>query len=181
MNDSDAFRSFIQQADHSLTDGFLPHDLSRGGEYGWITNMINCIISAGELHYAVMCNDKPVGCINVERFPQSYSRAGILRLMVLPQYYSLGIGTEAVRLIFDDAFDVHERNHHPEPYFNSLVARVVGDNPAAERVLTKNGFAYRGTQRRAVRSDDTFFDVRVFDITYDDYIRNRTQAPASHD
>lgn len=75
---------------------------------------------------------------------------GKISYFVDPQYWSKGIGSEAVSAFVDWVWDTQERD--------SLTAQVMRDNIASRRILEKTGFEFTG-----------YFPV---------FVQSRLQAPA---
>ena len=149
--DEESFRQLVKRGDHRLTDGFLPECYTDGCEYGWIQGMVDGLLWGDELHYAVDVDGKAVGCLNVSQCSGVYRRTGILRLILLPEYCGQGIGTQAVGIAITNAFHYFREDGFisKKGAFDRLHARIIGHNPAAERVLEKNGFVYEETMRNA--------------------------------
>ena len=164
-DDPEAFRQLTQRGDHRFTDGFLPECYTDGCEYRWIQGMVDSLLWGDELHYAVDVDGKAAGCLNVSRCGGVYSRTGILRLILLPEYCGQGIGSQAVSMAVRQALQCyHDGEFVHKGSFERLQASVIGDNPAAVRVLEKNGFAYEGTVRNGVRKGLEVMDEKVYGI-----------------
>ena len=162
-DDIESFRQIVRRADHSLTDGFFPEYYSKGCEYRWIKGMVDNLVFGDELHYAVDVDGKAVGCVNVSRCGGVHSRMGVLRLVLLPEMCGHGIGTQVVGLVVREALLSHVVGRVKyEGNFERLHARVIGNNPAAERVLEENGFVCEGTLHNAARKNDQTFDMKVY-------------------
>lgn len=162
--DEEAFRQLVKRGDHRLTDGFLPEYYTDGCEYRWITGMVDNLLWGDELHYAVEVGGNAVGCLNVSHCGGVYRRTGIIRLILLPEYCGKGIGTQAVGKAITNAFHCFRKNSfiYKKEGFDRLHARIIGHNPAAERVLEKNGFVYEGTLRNAACKDGKIYDQKVY-------------------
>ena len=166
-DDVGAFRQLAQRGDHRLTDGFLPEYYQEYSVYSWIMGMVDNMVYGNELHYAVDVDGKAVGCLNVSRCGGDYRHTGILRLILLPDYCSKGIGTKAIDLLmrtirrkyFDNDFVF-------EDSFERLEAQVVGDNKAAIRVLEKSGFDYEGTLRNAICKHGKRYDMNMYGYVF---------------
>lgn len=165
FGDSEALCQLAEQVDHRLTDDYLPAKFEGGEEFTMIKFMVDCLIYEGELHYAVLCNQNIVGCVNLSRYSGAYAHTGLLRLVLHPDYCGKGIATEVVRRIVEQAFSPWTVSKgKEEPRFESLIAHVIGDNPAAEKALLSNGFSCEGTFKNAIRKDGNTYDVRVFNL-----------------
>lgn len=164
-SDNEEFCQLVEQADLRLTDGFFPSKLKPGEEYSWIKFMVDFLIYERELHYAIVCNGQVVGCVNVSRMSKAYINTGELRIVLLPDFCGQGVATESVRLVVEKAFELCRVSKRKKaPRFETLVAYVVGNNPAAEKVLLANGFHYVGTQRLSAYKEGEVYDQRVFNL-----------------
>lgn len=176
--DTDAFRQLMLRGDHRYTDEFLPECYSEGCEFRWIKGMVDNLLWGDELHYAIDVDGKAAGCLNVSRCGGVYSRTGILRLILLPEYCGRGIGTEAVGMAVQKALHCYSDGEIVyKGSFESLEARVIGNNPAAVRVLEKNGFAYEGTVRNTARKGFEVFDEKVYGILIPEPKLNKSPLP----
>lgn len=166
--DEESFRQLVKRGDHRLTDGFLPECYTNGCEYRWIQGMVDSLLWGDELHYAVVVDGIVAGCLNVSRCSGVYSHTGILRLILLPEYCGQGIGTKAVGIAITNAFLFFREDGfiHKKGSFERLHARVIGHNPAAERVLEKNGFIYEGNLRNAACKDGNNYDQKVYGLVH---------------
>ena len=164
--DEEAFRQLVRCADHRFTDGFLPECYADGCEYSWIKGMVDSLLWGGEFHYAVDVDGRAAGCLNVSRCGGAYRRTGFLRLTLLPKYCGQGIGSQAVGMLLHQAFQsfCDEEYVYLKGGFERLQACVIGVNPAAERVLVKNGFVYEGTLRQVACKDNQVYDAKVYGI-----------------
>lgn len=162
--DEEAFRQLVKRGDHRLTDGFLPECYTDGCEYGWIQGMVDGLLWGDELHYAVDVDGKAVGCLNVSHCGGVHRRTGILRLILLPEYCGQGIGTQVIGMVIMKAFHYFREDGfiYKKGGFDRLHAHIIGHNPAAERVLEKNGFIYEGTLRSAACKDGKIYDQKVY-------------------
>ena len=79
---------------------------------------------------------------------------GQKRNLLMTDYWSRGIMTEAVRQICAAAFS--------ELDIVRITGLVYAPNTASIRVLEKNGFVCEGIQRNAVYKDDKIYDLCLF-------------------
>ena len=166
--DEESFRQLVKRGDHRLTDGFLPECYTDSCKYRWIKGMVDGLLWGGDLHYAVDVDGKAVGCLNVSHCGGVYHRTGILRLILLPEYCGQGLGTQAIGMVINDVFQWFWEDGfiYRKGGFDRLHARIIGHNPAAERVLEKNGFVYEGTLRNAACKDGKTYDQKVYGILH---------------
>ena len=100
--DDDVFRRLMEGVDHRLTDDFFPSSISDDEAKRWVGEMYNRHYT-GEMHYAIEWKDSVVGAISVTKCKGTYERNGALHLAILPDCCGLGIGTEAVRMLLEQA------------------------------------------------------------------------------
>ena len=162
-DDLEAFRQLVQRADHSLTDGFFREYYSEGCEYRWIKGMVDNLLWGDELHYAIDVDGKAVGCVNVSRCGGVYGRMGVLRMVLLPEMCGHGIGTQVVGRVAREALQCRvDGGFIYKGSFERLHARVIGNNPAAERVLEENSFVYEGTLHNAASKNNRTSDIKMY-------------------
>lgn len=173
--DGESFKQLVKRGDHRLTDGFLPECYKDSCEYGWIQGMVDNLLDRGELHYAAEVDGKVAGCLNVSHCGGVYYHMGTLRLILLPEYCGQGIGTQVVGLAIKKAFLCYQGD---DSRFDRLDARIIGHNPAAERVLEKNGFVYEGTLRNAACKDGKIYDQKVYGLLRHQFLGAQASTPA---
>ena len=103
---------------------------------------------------AIAADDKIVGNISVEQKSDVYCKDGEIGYLLLTDFWSKGIATEAVCQICAEAFS--------ELDIIRITGLVYAANIASARVLEKNGFAREGLQRNAVYKDGKIYDLCIF-------------------
>ena len=106
------------------------------------------------LFRAIVVNDKVVGNISIEQKTDVYCKDCEIGYMLLTDYYSKGIMTEAVRLICEEAFN--------ELDIVRITGLVYAPNTASQRVLEKNGFIKEGVQKDAAYKDEKIYDLFLY-------------------
>lgn len=160
--DANDFRQLMEGVDHRLTDDFFPSSLSDDEAKSWVEEMYNRYY-AGEIHYAIEWKGRVVGGISVTKRSGAYARNGAVHLVILPDCCGLGIGTEAVRMILEQApLHCAMDGGIIKPPFLRLSASVVGDNPAAVRVLEKNGFTYEGPSFESIKKNGVLYEIKPY-------------------
>lgn len=91
---------------------------------------------------AIAADGKVVGNISIEQKADVYCKDGEIGYLLLTDYWSKGIMTEAVRQVCEIAFT--------ELDIIRITGLVYAPNAASQRVLEKNGFVREGLQRDAV-------------------------------
>lgn len=103
---------------------------------------------------AIMVDGIVVGNISVEQKSDVYCKDGELGYLLLTDYWSKGIMTEAVRKICEIAF--------AELDIIRITGLVYAPNVASQRVLEKNGFMREGIQKNAVFKDGQIYDLFLY-------------------
>ena len=103
---------------------------------------------------AIVVDGKIVGNISVEQKSDVYCKDGEIGYLLLTDFWSKGIATEAVCQICAEAFS--------ELDIIRITGLVYAANIASARVLEKNGFAREGLQRNAVYKDGKIYDLCLF-------------------
>ena len=103
---------------------------------------------------AIAADGKIVGNISVEQKADVYCKDGEIGYLLLTDYWSKGIMTEAVRQIGEIAFSKLD--------IIRITGLVYAPNTASQRVLEKNGFVQEGLQRNAVYKNGRVYDLCVY-------------------
>ena len=109
--------------------------------------------SETELHFAIETDDgeQHVGNIWLRNIDARHRKAEVSVVIGESDSLSKGIGTEAIRLLADHAFQVLE--------LNRLYAHVLGFNIRAKTAFERSGFELEGILRSDRRTLDGFTDV----------------------
>ncbi len=120
----------------------------------WWLGMVSEHDGVDGLFRAIVLDGRIVGSISVECRPDVYRRDCEIGYMLLTEYWSQGIMTEAARLMCEEAFDKLD------------IARITGivytENEASWRVLEKNGFVREGLQRKAACKAGKMHDIFLY-------------------
>lgn len=103
---------------------------------------------------AIMVDGIVAGNITVEQKSDVYCKDGELGYLLLTDYWSKGIMTEAVRQICEIAFS--------ELDIIRITGLVYAPNVASQRVLEKNDFVREGIQKNAVFKDGQIYDLLLY-------------------
>ena len=103
---------------------------------------------------AIMVDGRVVGNISIEGKLDVYCKDGEIGYLLLTEYWSKGIMTEAVCQICDVAFSELD------------IVRITGlayaPNVASQRVLEKNGFIREGEQKKAVFKNERLYALVLY-------------------
>ena len=120
----------------------------------WWLSMVSEHDGKDGVFRAIVVNDKVVGNISVEQKTDVYCKDCEIGYMLMADYYSNGIMTEAVRLICEEAFK--------ELDVIRITGLVYAPNTASQRVLEKNGFMKEGVQKDSVYKDEKIYDLFLY-------------------
>ncbi len=92
------------------------------------------------------------------------SRAAVFYLAILnPEYWSVGFGSEATRLMVQYAFETLN--------LNRIQLHVNSENHAAIKIYQRCGFIQEGVLRQAMYKKGRYFDFWVMGILRDDWLK----------
>lgn len=104
----------------------------------------------------IWVEDKPVGCISVERQKDVLYQTGNLGYFLDKQYEGQGIMTKAVAMMCPLAF--------AQLGLRRISARVYAPNSKSRRVVKKNGFMLEGVLTQAITKNDKVYDLCIFGL-----------------
>lgn len=106
---------------------------------------------------------KPIGYATLFRI-QWFTRNAHISVVIDPEYWGRGIGTEAGKLLVDYAYK--ELNLH------KITARTFAPNAASHRIAEKIGFKHEITLKNEVFIDGEHVDVLEYAIFKDDWMKS---------
>ena len=141
------------EADRSYLSDRLPYPYTEESADWWL-GMVSEHDGKDGIFRAIAADGKIVGNISVEQKSDVYCKDGEIGYLLMTDYWSRGIMTEAVRQMCAAAFK--------ELDIIRITGLVQAPNTASIRVLEKNGFVREGLQRNAVYKDDKIYDLCLF-------------------
>ena len=120
----------------------------------WWLGMVSEHEGKDGIFRAIVADGKIVGNISIEQKADVYCKDGEIGYLLLTDYWSKGIMTEAVRQICEIAFS--------ELDMIRITGLVYAPNTASRRVLEKNGFVQEGLQRNAVYKGGKVYDLYLY-------------------
>ena len=141
------------EADRSYLSDRLPYPYTEESADWWL-GMVSEHDGKDGIFRAIAADGKIVGNISVEQKSDVYCKDGEIGYLLMTDYWSRGIMTEAVRQICAAAFS--------ELDIVRITGLVYAPNTASIRVREKNGFVREGLQRNAVYKDDKIYDLCLF-------------------
>ena len=140
-------------ADRSYLSDRLPYPYTEESADWWL-GMVSEHDGKDGLFRAIAADGKVVGNISVEQKADVYCKDGEIGYLLLTDYRSKGIMTEAVRQICEIAFS--------ELDIIRITGLVYAPNIASCRVLEKNGFIREGLQKNAVWKNGSVYDLCLY-------------------
>lgn len=139
--------------DRRFLSGRLPYPYTEANADWWLGQIAEKEGSAG-IFRAIVVDGQYAGNISVERKEDVYAKDAEIGYMLLDDFRSKGIMTEAVSQICGLAFCRLD------------IARITGlvyaPNMASRRVLEKNSFDLEGIMKNAVSKNGQLFDLCVY-------------------
>lgn len=139
--------------DRSYLSNRLPYPYTEESADWWL-GMVSEHDGKDGVFRAIVVDGKVIGNISVEQKADVYCKDGEIGYLLLNDYWSQGITTEAVRLICETAFE--------ELDIVRITGVVYAPNVASQRVLEKNGFIQEGLQKKAVFKDGKIYDLFLY-------------------
>lgn len=152
-DDTAVLQEIGNHVDRTYISGRMPYPYTAADAKWWIDKCGSDDGTEG-IFRGIVADGRCVGNISVERMGDVFFRDGVLGYLLLTDYWSGGIVTEAVRQICETAF--------AELDLLRITANVYSPNIASRRVLEKNGFELEGLLRQAVYKNDQIYDLCVY-------------------
>ena len=140
-------------AERTFLSNRMPYPYTADDAEWWL-NMVTEQDGKGGLFRAIVVDGAVAGNITLERKADVFSKDAEIGYLLLREYWSRGIMTEAVRRMCALAF--------AELDIIRITGLVYAPNAASQRVLEKSGFTREGTQKNAVCKDGRVYDLCLF-------------------
>lgn len=145
--------NLCNKADRSFLSGRMPYPYTEEAADWWL-GMVSEHDGKDGLFRAIVVDGKVAGNISVEQKADVYCRDGEIGYLLLKDFWSKGIMTEAVHQICEAAF--------AELDIIRITGLVYAPNTASQRVLERNGFVKEGLQKNAVYKDGRIYDLCLY-------------------
>lgn len=151
-NDKEELKAVCNAVDRKYLADRLPYPYTDADADWWISMAAGNEGKTGV--WRVICVDgRLAGNISVEQKSDVFRKDAEIGFMLLTEYWSQGIATEAAKQICRIAFDKLD------------IIRITGlyyePNAGSKRVLEKTGFEHEGTMRNAVIKGDHVYNLCV--------------------
>ena len=145
--------NLCNNVDRSYLSDRLPSPYTEADADWWL-GMVGEHDGKDGLFRAIVLDGKAVGSISVECRPDVYHRDCEIGYMLLTEYWSQGIMTEALTAVMEYLFD--------QVGMNRIEARHDVNNPHSGAVMKKCGMRYEGTHRAADRNNQGICDTAIY-------------------
>ena len=155
--DKEALMALCNAVDRTFLSDRLPNPYTEADADWWLGMVAENEGKEG-VWRSIWADGQLVGSISVERKDEGGQAIGEIGYMILTQWWSQGIGTEAVRQICEIAFQ--------EMALEQIIGQVFPENVASARVLEKNGFRLEETKTGVVVKGGKALDVRLYRLDF---------------
>lgn len=161
--DKESLIEVCNAVDRQWISGRLPYPYTNESADWWI-NMIAENEGKTGIWRVIYVDGRLVGNISVEKKinVDAYRKDGEIGYLLLTEYWSQGIMTQAARQICRTAFEQLD------------IVRITGvyyePNVGSKRVLEKVGFEYEGLKRNAVCKGDKLYNLCIMGLLRDEYL-----------
>ena len=150
MEDKEELKAVCNAVDRTFLSERMPYPYTDEAAEWWI-NMIAENEGKTGVWRMIFVDGKAVGNISVEQKEDVYRRDGEIGYLLLTEYWSKGIMTEAAKEICRIAFEKLD--------IIRITGLYYGPNTASGRVLEKLGFEYEGTRKNGVVKGTAIYDL----------------------
>lgn len=141
------------EVDRSYLSNRLPYPYTEESADWWL-GMVAEHDGKDGIYRAIAVDGKIVGNITIEQKEDVYVKDAEIGYLLLTEYWSKGIMTEAVRQICEIAFN--------ELDILRITGLIYAPNFASEKVLRKNDFILEGLQQKAVWKNGESYDLCLY-------------------
>ena len=155
-NDLDCLFEIENDPDHwTISDTLAPFSRDLLSKY--VEESGKDIYEAKQLRLVIspVGSDELMGLVDLFQFEPHHRRAG-LGIIIRKDHQRNGIGSQAVRLMTQYAFDFLG--------LHQVFAHVPINNPSSQKLFENSGFALSGTLREWMKENNTFTDVMIYQL-----------------
>jgi len=150
MEDKEDLKAVCNAVDRTYLSERMPYPYTDEAAEWWLGMIAENEGKTG-VWRMIFVDGKAVGNISVEQKEDVYRRDGEIGYLLLTEYWSKGIMTEAAKEICRIAFEKLD--------IIRITGLYYGPNTASGRVLEKLGFEYEGTRKNGVVKGDAIYDL----------------------
>lgn len=156
IEDADDLMKICNETDRTYLSNRLPYPYTEENADWWL-NMVSEKEGKNGIFRSVRVDGEIVGNITVEQKEDVFVKDAELGYLLLPDMWSKGIMSEAVRRICEIAFK--------ELDIVRITGQVYELNAASRRILEKNGFELEGILKKAVFKEGKIWNLCVYGKT----------------
>lgn len=153
IEDADDLMKICNETDRTYLSNRLPYPYTEENADWWL-NMVSEKEGKNGIFRSVRVDGEIVGNITVEQKEDVFVKDAELGYLLLPDMWSKGIMSEAVRRICEIAFK--------ELDIVRITGQVYEPNAASRRILEKNGFELEGILKKAVFKEGKIWNLCVY-------------------
>lgn len=153
IEDADDLMKICNETDRTYLSNRLPYPYTEENADWWL-NMVSEKEGKSGIFRSVRVDGEIVGNITVEQKEDVFVKDAELGYLLLPDMWSKGIMSEAVRRICEIAFK--------ELDIVRITGQVYEPNAASRRILEKNGFELEGILKKAVFKEGKIWNLCVY-------------------
>ena len=153
IEDKESLIRIINTRDRNYLSDRLPNPYTNESAEWWL-NIVKENEGKTGIFREIIVDGKIIGTISVEQKEDVYRKDAEIGYYLLPEEYSKGIMTEAVRQICETAFEKLD--------IIRITGLVYEPNIASRKVLEKNNFILEGTMKKAVIKNNNIYDLCIY-------------------
>lgn len=144
------------------TTATLPHPYHEKDAIHWLDLAYRGLAEATRYIFGLYRaeDEQFIGGMGLHREPDAHLAE--LGYWIAVPHWGRGYASEAARAVISFGFETLE--------LEKIYARTMSDNPASERVMTKNGMIFEGEFKREAVKDGVFKDLRYYRLLREEYL-----------
>lgn len=168
MEDKEGLKAVCNAVDRRYLSGRIPYPYTDEAAEWWI-NMIAENEGKSGVWRMIYVDGRPAGNISLELKSDVYRKDAEIGYLLLTEYWSKGIMTEAAREFCSIGFEKLDIIRISALYYEP--------NIASARVLEKLGFVHEGCLRNAVVKGDKIYDLCLMGLLKESFVENSLKGP----
>ena len=153
IEDKESLIRICNTIDRNYLSDRLPNPYTNESAEWWL-NVVKENEGKTGIFREIIVDGKIIGTISVEQKEDVYRKDAEIGYYLLPEEYSKGIMTEAVRQICETAFEKLD--------IIRITGLVYEPNIASRKVLEKNNFILEDTMKKAVIKNNNIYDLCIY-------------------
>lgn len=155
FHDKDSLVKMCNTIDRTYLSNSLPYPYTHKDADFWL-NKVEEHEGKNGIYRAIVMDERVIGNISVIQASDVFYKDAEIGYMLLPEYASQGIMSEAVKQICEIAFSQLD--------ILRITGLVFGPHIASRKVLEKNGFVLEGIKKKAVIKEKHIYDLNIYGL-----------------